>query len=142
VAKVYRKNNEEDEEVEDEETTKSILPFDYNRIKIPLQLIRKQTPWVSRKSKGRQLMRPVAIHRKDLGSGIFAPTAKQVHLIVGRFQQRRTHAGNINSTALHACAFMLSQGSYLCARRFLWFRKAFLYAQKRRITSSAVGMTQ
>jgi hypothetical protein len=37
----------------DEETTKSMLLFNYNRIKIPLQSIRKQSPWVSRKRKGR-----------------------------------------------------------------------------------------
>ena len=67
-------------------------------------------------------------HRKNLGSGMFPPTVKQVHLIAGPSQQRRAHAGNISSTAKYAFAFMLSQGSYLSAPRFLllWDKRVYL----------------
>jgi len=56
------------------------------------------------------------------GSGIFPPTAKQVHVIAGSSQDRRAYSGNIKSTAKCAFAVMLSQGSYLCARWFLLLR--------------------
>jgi hypothetical protein len=70
-------------------------------------------------------------HRKNLGSGIFPPTVKQVHLIGAPSQQRRAHAGNISSTAKYAFAFMLSQGSYLCVPKFLLLRDKRVYLQKR-----------
>jgi hypothetical protein len=64
------------------------------------------------------------------GSGIFPPTAKQVHVIAGSSQDRRAYSGNINSTAKCAFTVMLSQGSYLCACRFLLLPNTRVCPQK------------
>jgi hypothetical protein len=94
-----------------------MLGFNYNRIKIPLQSIRKQSPWLSTKRKTAQA--PYCLsHRKDLGSGIFPPTAKQVHVIAGPSQQRTVYSGNIQlhrrvCFRFHAESGCLSVSSYV-----------------------------
>jgi len=64
------------------------------------------------------------------GSGIFPPTAKQVHVIAGSSQDRRAYSGNINFIAKCAFAVMLNRGFYLCALRFLLLRNTRVCPQK------------
>jgi hypothetical protein len=114
--------------VKDEETTKPVLFLATIESKFRCNQSGNSRPGCQ--GRGRDDSSSAMLSITQEGSGIFPPTAKQVHVIAGSSQERRAYSGKINFISKCAFAVMLSQGSYRCVRRFLLLRNTRVCPQK------------